>query len=43
MLLPGEQLHRLLQGIGEVIAGAGGRLTVNYTTTLILANVKLGL
>lgn len=42
MLLPGEQLHRLLEGIGEVIAEAGGRLTVHYTTTLILAKVKLG-
>lgn len=40
VLLPGEQLHMLLERIGDVISEAGGRLTVNYTTTLILAEVK---
>ncbi len=40
MLLPTGKLGRLLQGVGEVIAAAGGNLTVHYTTTLILAGVE---
>ncbi|MFQ5554894.1 MAG: class I SAM-dependent methyltransferase [Acidimicrobiia bacterium] len=37
ILLPREQREMLLRRVGEVIAPAGGRLAIDYTTTLILA------
>jgi SAM-dependent methyltransferase len=40
MLLPGERLHELVRRVGVVIAENGGRLTVTFTTTLILAKAK---
>ena len=40
VLLPTERRHRLLDGIAKVIAEAGGSLTVDYTTTLILAGTN---
>lgn len=36
-LLPGDQLARLLAGVGEVIDGAGGAITAHYSTHAILA------